>query len=203
MEGLESRRRGSVHSVGTNQLMGDRKVNPRGGEPIYGLVCSGGGVKGAYQVGVLWYIHEHFRRGEASPFRVFTGLSCGSINTTFLAIDPSHALTRIERLRKLWLDFHVPQYFDSFRRQVLRALWRRLRNRGARSARYWSILEFLEDRFPARSDSINASLLFHRDLIRRLIAVGYDDARKRRSDLEEFFAERRHAEECPTAPRGA
>ena len=53
--------------------------------PTYALVCAGGGAHGAYQVGVLKYIHEHFCRGDASPFRVFSGTSAGSLNTAFFA----------------------------------------------------------------------------------------------------------------------
>ncbi len=78
--------------------------------PVYGLVCAGGGAHGAYQVGVLKYVHEHFCVGEASPFRVFSGTSAGSLNTSFFAAQSFDAHTSRLWLEQMWLDFHVPEY---------------------------------------------------------------------------------------------
>ena len=51
--------------------------------PMYGLVCAGGGAHGAYQVGVLKYLHEHFCNGDAGPFRVLCATSADSLGTCF------------------------------------------------------------------------------------------------------------------------
>ena len=79
-------------------------------DPVYGLVCAGGGAHGAYQVGVLKYIHEHFCDGEASPFRVFSGTSAGSLNTSFFAAQSFDARSSRLWMEEMWLDFHVPAY---------------------------------------------------------------------------------------------
>lgn len=80
------------------------------GDSIYGLVCAGGGAHGAYQVGVLKYVHEHFCDGETSPFRVFSGTSAGSLSTSFFAAQSFDAHTSRLRLEEMWLKFHVPAY---------------------------------------------------------------------------------------------
>jgi NTE family protein len=46
--------------------------------PKIGLVLSGGGARGAYEVGVLRYIRERIR-GE-SRFDIITGSSIGAVN---------------------------------------------------------------------------------------------------------------------------
>ena len=73
---------------------------------MFGLVCSGGGAVGAYQVGALKYIHENFCNSGASPFQVFTGISCGSLNAAFLAAHSLNAEDDIAYLEDLWLRFH-------------------------------------------------------------------------------------------------
>jgi len=79
-------------------------------DPVYGLVCAGGGAHGAYQVGVLKFVHEHFCNGDASPFRIFSGTSAGSLNTCFYASRSFDArIARVE-LESLWMGFHVPGY---------------------------------------------------------------------------------------------
>ena len=86
---------------------------------IHGLVCAGGGAHGAYQVGVLKYIHEHFSRENRSPFQVFTGSSCGSLNTSFYAAESFDAYHSRLWLEELWLGFHVPAYHGN----VLKNNW--------------------------------------------------------------------------------
>lgn len=54
-----------------------------------GLVLSGGGARGAYEVGVLSYVAEHLPR-LLERIRVITGTSVGAVNAAYLA---SHGLT--------------------------------------------------------------------------------------------------------------
>ena len=82
-------------------------------DPVYGLVCAGGGAHGAYQVGVLKYLHEHFCNGDASPFQIFCGTSAGSLNTCFVASRSYDARTARLELEELWMGFHVPQYYGN------------------------------------------------------------------------------------------
>ncbi|MBW2736430.1 MAG: patatin-like phospholipase family protein, partial [Deltaproteobacteria bacterium] len=93
-------------------------------EPIAALVCTGGGAIGAYQVGVLKYIHQHFCRGERSPFQIFSGISCGSISAGFLACHSHRARGAVLELERLWRAFHVPEYQRATAGSILRGLLR-------------------------------------------------------------------------------
>lgn len=109
--------------------------------PIFGLVCAGGGAHGAYQVGVLKYIHEKFCAGERSPFQVFTGCSCGSLNTTFYASQSFDAVKSRLWLEELWLNFHIPSYHGNLLKNAawlfMKELGKPRESRGAT----WSILD--------------------------------------------------------------
>lgn len=109
---------------------------------IFGLVCAGGGAHGAYQVGVLKYIHEHFCNGRKSPFHIFAGSSCGSLNTSFYAAESYDAHAQRLHLEELWISFHVPQYNRGiFKSSLTRlySLW--LKNRTEASDALISLLD--------------------------------------------------------------
>lgn len=65
-----------------------------------GLVLSGGGARGAYEVGALRYVAEH-HPALLDRVRIITGASVGAVNGVFLA---SHGLSRdsIAALAELW-----------------------------------------------------------------------------------------------------
>ena len=107
-------------------------------ETIYGLACAGGGAHGAYQVGVLKYIHEKFADGNQSPFRIFTGSSCGALNTSFYATQSHDAKTARLLLEELWMGFHVPQYHGPFLRNALTSI---LRKKKGTKRPSWSLLD--------------------------------------------------------------
>jgi NTE family protein len=107
--------------------------------PIYALVCAGGGAHGAFQVGVLKYIHEHFCRDKASPFTIFAGTSCGSLNTSFCASRSYDAIDSRLELEQAWLDFDVPSWYGNLYASVARRTARRFFPR--RSKRLWSVLD--------------------------------------------------------------
>ena len=79
-------------------------------DEIFGLVCSGGGALGAYQVGVLKYLVEEVIQDHSSPFKVNSGISCGSINTTFMGTNALNIKESFPRLEKSWREFHIPSY---------------------------------------------------------------------------------------------
>lgn len=106
-------------------------------DPVYGLVCAGGGAHGAYQVGVLKYIHEHFCEGTQSPFQVFAGTSCGNLNTSFFAATSHDARNSRLWLEEMWLDFDVPAWRASPLKNALRSVLRRWTRRGDG----WSLLD--------------------------------------------------------------
>ena len=72
------------------------------------LILSGGGARGAYEVGVLAYVFDHFARVRRRNPRLdlILGTSVGAINGCFLAshlIDPS---VGVRRLANLCSDIH-------------------------------------------------------------------------------------------------
>jgi NTE family protein len=69
------------------------KLHPRA------LVLGGGGARAAYEVGVLSAIAE---RVPASEFAIYTGVSAGAINATFLAAHPGSFAEAVGALRRAW-----------------------------------------------------------------------------------------------------
>ncbi|MCM8775681.1 MAG: patatin-like phospholipase family protein [Candidatus Omnitrophica bacterium] len=108
---------------------------------IFGLVCAGGGAHGAYQVGVLKYIHEYFSVNEASPFQVFTGTSCGALNTSFYATQSHNAHASRLWLEELWMEFHVPAYHGNMFKIALQTLYSEWRKPPEDRRTMWSILD--------------------------------------------------------------
>lgn len=72
--------------------------------PKVALVLSGGGVRGAYEVGVLEGLLEVLGQSptDPSPFQIFTGTSVGAINSAFLASRAQRGDLDILALRDLW-----------------------------------------------------------------------------------------------------
>ncbi len=85
--------------------------------PVRGpaLVLSGGGVRGAYEVGVVSGIVEVMGAKGGSPFEIFAGTSVGAINSSFLAANSDLPDLGVESLRNLWdLDIHKHLRVDPF-----------------------------------------------------------------------------------------
>ncbi|HWT70230.1 MAG TPA: patatin-like phospholipase family protein [Pseudomonas sp.] len=78
------------------------------GEPVTGLILSGGGARAAYQVGVLAAIAELLPMGADNPFPVIVGTSAGAINAVSLASGAMDFRAAIERLTAFWQDFRSP-----------------------------------------------------------------------------------------------
>ncbi len=75
-----------------------------------GLVLSGGGARAAYQVGVLRYIGQRYPNGY---FPVVTGVSAGSINSTFLAGHAGNLLEATDALSRHWCSLRTSMIFRS------------------------------------------------------------------------------------------
>ncbi len=75
-----------------------------------GLVLSGGGARAAYQVGVLRYIGQRFPDGY---FPVVTGVSAGSINSTYLSGHAGNLLEATDNLSRLWCSLKTSMIFRS------------------------------------------------------------------------------------------
>lgn len=77
-----------------------------------GLILSGGGARGAYQVGVLQAVGEIAREMKIdSPFHIYTGVSAGAINASFLAAGADNFPNQVERLVKLWSGLTAENVF--------------------------------------------------------------------------------------------
>ncbi|MCA9543660.1 MAG: patatin-like phospholipase family protein, partial [Myxococcales bacterium] len=75
-----------------------------------GIVLSGGGARGAYEVGVVSGVVEVLGRGpkDPPPFRVFTGTSVGAINATWLAAHTDRGDLDVAGLAQVWTDLRLP-----------------------------------------------------------------------------------------------
>lgn len=71
-----------------------------------GLVLTGGGARGAYQVGVLKALAEALPPG-ATPFPVVTGTSAGAINAAALACFADDFRFAVASLERVWAGFRI------------------------------------------------------------------------------------------------
>jgi NTE family protein len=94
------------------------------------LVLSGGGVRGAYEVGVVAGVVEalDLKPQDDCPFRIFTGTSVGAINAAFLAANADHGDLGISRLADIWKGLEVKEHV---RLNRLRLCRRQRKNGGA------------------------------------------------------------------------
>jgi NTE family protein len=100
------------------------------------LVLSGGGVRGAYEVGVVAGICEVLgcRDRGAAPFRIFAGTSVGAINAAYLASHADRGDMAIAGLEELWrglrLDVHLQLEIAQHLPLIRRLPGMRARDRG-------------------------------------------------------------------------
>lgn len=83
------------------------------------LVLSAGGVRGAYQVGVIAGIIDVLGHAAAPLFDIFTGASIGSINAAYLAAHADRGDHAIEGLVRFWCELD----FDAIFRFTPLGLW--------------------------------------------------------------------------------
>ncbi|MGH7465047.1 MAG: patatin-like phospholipase family protein, partial [Longimicrobiales bacterium] len=73
-----------------------------------GLVLTGGGARGAYQVGVLKWIARNYPDIEVP---IITGVSAGAVNAGKLAATPGTFAQGCRELETLWRSLTVDQVF--------------------------------------------------------------------------------------------
>jgi NTE family protein len=92
-----------------------------------GIVMSGGGARGAYEVGVLGYLYREFpqRYGRAPHFDVISGTSVGAVNSTALAATVNDPATGMMLLADVWLNQNLSDVLHFNLRQATRLyrLW--------------------------------------------------------------------------------
>jgi NTE family protein len=98
-----------------------------GERPSIALVLSGGGARGAYEVGVLRYVRE--RLGVDTRFDIITGTSVGAINGAYVAATCDRPRAQARTLQRVWSQLTIDRVYD-FGWAQLRSLPRVLFGRG-------------------------------------------------------------------------
>jgi len=80
--------------------------------PNTGLVLSGGGMRGAYEVGVLRGFIEVLGLGpdDPAPFSTFVGTSVGALNSAYLAANAHRGDMDIDGLVAIWHDLKLREH---------------------------------------------------------------------------------------------
>lgn len=87
------------------------------------LVLSGGGARGAYQVGVLKALAAAQPAGS-QPFSILTGVSVGALNASVLATEPDDFPAGVAKLETIWRALHCDRVFDASGKAVRGSLRR-------------------------------------------------------------------------------
>ena len=95
--------------------------------PCIALVLSGGGARGAYEVGVVRYVRE--RLGIDTRFDVITGTSVGAINGAYIAATCDRPRAQARALQRVWSQLTIERVYG-FGWSQLRSLPRALFGRG-------------------------------------------------------------------------
>ncbi len=84
------------------------------------MILSGGGARGAYEVGVLWYIFDELTRilGAPPKIDILCGTSVGAINGCFLAAHLGDPVLGLRRLVELWSDLELTRVLGFGVRQL-------------------------------------------------------------------------------------
>lgn len=78
------------------------------------LILSGGGARGAYQVGVLKGLSEILKKTKIkNPFQILSGVSAGAINSAKLASEIENFEVATEKLVYLWSQMSTEQVFKT------------------------------------------------------------------------------------------
>jgi NTE family protein len=85
------------------------------------MILSGGGARGAYEVGVLWYIFDDLVRLRGAPPKIdiLCGTSVGAINACYLAAHLADPTLGLRRLVELWSELHLTRVLGFGLRQVV------------------------------------------------------------------------------------
>jgi NTE family protein len=77
------------------------------------LVLSGGGARGAYQVGVLKAIAHLHDKDSYNPFSIISGTSSGAINAVALASSANNFRLAVKKVERFWQQLHVDQVYQA------------------------------------------------------------------------------------------
>lgn len=85
------------------------------------LVLSGGGARGAYQVGVLKAIAEWLPPDAPCPFEVLVGTSAGALNAAAIGARAHSLREAVQSLEQVWSSFRVEQVVRADSLSMLRS----------------------------------------------------------------------------------
>lgn len=88
------------------------------------LVLSGGGARGAYQVGVLKAMADMHPKKAANPFTIISGTSAGALNAVAMASSANNFRLGVKKVEKIWSNLEVDQVVKSRRRDLIANVWR-------------------------------------------------------------------------------
>ncbi|MEO1368290.1 MAG: patatin-like phospholipase family protein, partial [Acidobacteriota bacterium] len=94
----------AAEGPGANGDAGGPAADGREVHPRVALVLTGGGARGAYQVGVLRGLGRLFPEAR---FRLITGVSAGAINAIYLALRPEALGEASRRLGEIWRHIEI------------------------------------------------------------------------------------------------
>ncbi|MGB0834251.1 MAG: patatin-like phospholipase family protein [Psychrobium sp.] len=134
-----------------------------------GLLLSGGGARGAYQVGVLKAIATFYPRNHSIPFPVLCGTSAGAINSTALGCYASSFHLGVKKLDWIWRNMRTHHIYRSDLGRVSHHMFNNV-TKWMRSDLYRNRPTSLLDNSPLRK-LINQMVPFER--LERNIANGY------------------------------
>jgi NTE family protein len=95
--------------------------------PVTGLILTGGGARAAYQIGVLQAVQRIREQSTAigaatgNPFPVIAGTSAGAINAAALAGGCDDFDAAVDRLARVWANFHADQVYRADSLGVIRS----------------------------------------------------------------------------------
>ncbi|MFK7976041.1 MAG: patatin-like phospholipase family protein [Halioglobus sp.] len=136
------------------------------------LVLSGGGARGAYQVGVLKAISELHAKDAHNPFSIISGTSAGAINGVALAASANNFRLAVKKVEKIWGSLHVDQVYKAGGGDLIWSIMRligSLFNRGVATGQPLALL----NNEPLR-ELLTQSIQFKN--IQKRIDAGYLDA---------------------------
>ncbi|MBM4292243.1 MAG: patatin [Deltaproteobacteria bacterium] len=87
----------------------------------HGLVLSGGGARGAYEAGVLYYLFvaAPSELRERVRFQIFSGTSIGALHVTAMAAGLHEPAARARQIADLWRSITVDRVLPLYLRDVL------------------------------------------------------------------------------------
>lgn len=77
------------------------------------LILSGGGARGAYQVGVIKAVSELFPKHAHNPFSIICGTSAGAINAVGIAASANNFRLASKKLEQMWLGLHAGKIYKA------------------------------------------------------------------------------------------